>query len=151
MCWVAVGGDQSWTLCLWGPELIPGQSNAPIICASQHVIGATILRANRLLARAEYVIASGRLTIIGLGLERLLRKYNPAQPRVPAGRPTGGQWTRTRVAGRWNDGNYAKCEAQYESDMFQCRMTVWSPACSNQAMLRRTACMKDDPLPPFNY
>lgn len=107
-----------------------------------------------LLRRAEYAIASGRLTLLGMRFERLLRKYDPAQPRVPAGQSTGGQWTtsdRVHVAGPWNKANYDKCELQYESDMFQCRMTVWSASCSNQAMLRRTACMKDEPLPPFNY
>ena len=106
-----------------------------------------------LLRRVEYAIASGRLTLLGMKFESLLRKYDPAQPRVPAGQSTGGQWTDggILVAGSWNNTNYAKCELQYESDMFQCRMTVWSASCSNQAMLRRTACMKDDPIPPFNY
>lgn len=29
---------------------------------------------------------------LGLGLVKLMLKYNPNQPRVPAGSPTGGQW-----------------------------------------------------------
>lgn len=99
-------------------------------------------------------MASARVTMALLRLGELILKYDPDQPRVPAGNPTGGQWIsmdRIRLAGKWNGGNYDKCEAQYERDMFQCRMTVWSPACSNQAMVRRTACMKDEPIPPFNY
>ena len=111
------------------------------------------MRHTKLVRRAEYAAASGKLTLLSLQLEALLRKYDPGQPRVPAGQSTGGQWTSdgVLVAGAWNKSNYDKCEAQYESDMFQCRMTVWSPACSDQAMRRRTACMKDDLLPPFNY
>lgn len=51
--------------------------------------------------------------------------------------------------GKWNQGNYEKCEAQYEKDIFQCRMMLWNPFCVDQAISRRTACMKDDPIPDF--
>jgi hypothetical protein len=51
--------------------------------------------------------------------------------------------------GKWNQGNYEKCEAQYEKDIFQCRMMLWNPFRVDQALSRRTACMKDDPIPDF--
>jgi len=48
-----------------------------------------------------------RAQLAGIGVEiaalrvwLLLNKYSPDQPRVPAGQPTGGQWT----SGDWGDG-----------------------------------------------
>lgn len=46
------------------------------------------------------------------------------------------------------------CEAQYTKDMFQCRFAVsprYKGSCRAQAMVRYVACLKDDPIPPFNY
>jgi hypothetical protein len=114
-------------------------------------MGATV-RTN-LMKRAEYAIASGRLTLLGMRFESFLRKYDPSQPRVPAGQSTGGQWTDegTLVAGTYNEANRDKCELQYETDMFQCRFVTYWRNCQSQAMVRLVACMKGDPLPPFNY
>jgi hypothetical protein len=106
-----------------------------------------------LVLRAEYAIASGRLTLIAVQLEGLLRKYAPDQPRIPAGQPTGGQWVGLgeilRIAGKWNETNRAECELQYESDILQCRVMLWNPFCEDQARSRMTACMKGNPIPPF--
>lgn len=96
-------------------------------------------------------LARARLTFAMISLGRSLVKYSPDQPRVPAGNPAGGQWTRTRVAGKWNERNRQDCEVQYETDMFQCKFIVSWRACQSQAMVRLVACMKGDPLPSFNY
>ena len=93
--------------------------------------------------------------------------------RIPAGNPDGGQWTddarwaetgvgntvqhethrdkldaQIRVAARfeWNE----DCDAQYERDLFQCRM-VGLRGCYEQAMVRLIACGKGHTIPPLNY
>ena len=99
-------------------------------------------------------VASSRVTMSLLRLGHFLLKYDPDQPRVPAGQRAGGQWARapgTLVAGRYSETNRAKCELQYESDMFQCRFVLSWRSCQSQAMVRLVACMKGDPQPPFNY
>ena len=98
-------------------------------------------------------MAEGRMTLALLTLGENLLKYNPNQPRVPAGRSDGGQWTSdgTLVASKYNEANRQKCELQYETDMFQCRFVTYWQSCQSQAMVRLVACMKGDPLPPFNY
>lgn len=88
-----------------------------------------------------------RWLIRALRLEVESFKFVSNQPRVPSGRPDGGQWTAVggsssahRLAmGKWNQGNYEKCEAQYEKDIFQCRMMPWNPFCVDQPISRRTA------------
>jgi hypothetical protein len=89
--------------------------------------------------------------------------FNPNQPRVPAGNPTGGQWTDTG-AGEFTNGERntlgslrrissdreAECEAQYERDIFHCRM-VGVPACYEQAALRYSNCLVGRQIPPLNY
>jgi hypothetical protein len=44
----------------------------------------------------------------------------------------------------------AECDAQYERDIFQCKM-VGLPECYAQAMERYKACLAGQPIPPFNY
>lgn len=98
-----------------------------------------------------------RVLIKAFRLQVCSTKFDPQQPRIPRGRPDGGQWTavgrssspRRLAMGKWNQGNYEKCEAQYEKDIFQCRMMLWNPFCVDQTISRRTACMKDDPIPDF--
>jgi hypothetical protein len=83
------------------------------------------------------------------------RKYDPDQPRVPAGEPSGGQWTgdsgaiNTRIAAR-SLAKEAECEALQQRDAFQCRM-VGLRACWAQAALRYANCLADLPIPPLNY
>jgi hypothetical protein len=104
------------------------------------------------LGQLQYSIVADRFVSAATKLFDRIEKYNPNQPRISAGSPEGGQWTTSngsRVAGKWNSANYAKCEAQYESDILQCRMMLWNPFCEDQALSRRTACMKDLPIPPF--
>lgn len=90
------------------------------------------------------------------------RKYNPEQPRVPAGNSDGGQWTSDDASESLpsilDDGlsSFAamtirdECEQQYRSDVFHCRM-VGLPACYAQAMVRKVACERGFPIPPLNY
>jgi len=62
--------------------------------------------------------------------------------------------TTIKVAGPWNDVNRPKCNAQYESDMFQCsfaRAARSRAACEDQAMTRFVSCMKVNPVPPHIY
>lgn len=97
-------------------------------------------------------LAAARLTMAMLRLGQHMLKFDPDQPRHPAGNPTGGQWMSTgrlRLAGKWNESLRIECEAQYELDMNQCRMTLWNPFCADQARSRMTACMKGNPIPPF--
>jgi hypothetical protein len=88
------------------------------------------------------------------------RKFDPDQPRVPAGNSDGGQWTsggggvvggQTDVsAARRVQGREAECDAQYKLDSAICRM-VRTPLCWEQAMKRRAACISGYPLPPLNF
>lgn len=94
---------------------------------------------------------------------RLAAKYDPSQPRVPAGNPDGGQWADGDGDGgsRLNDSlmlrsspaamsSRAFCEAQWNRDIFHCKMVGLS-SCYAQAMVRLVACEKGQPIPPLNY
>lgn len=91
------------------------------------------------------------------------RKFDPNQPRAPAGNPDGGQWTSggegaaggpsstdLSAARRISPAVEAACEAQYKQDIFQCRM-VGLRACYQQAALRYANCLAGLQIPPFNY
>ena len=110
------------------------------------------------LKRLRHRISAIRFSIECLRFCGLLRKYNPDQPRSPAGRPDGGQWVdwdRAKdSAGLYNEVNRAKCEAQYDSDMFQCSFGASGRSrqvCREQAQSRYTLCMKDLPIPDLIY
>ncbi|MCJ2114323.1 hypothetical protein MKK64_24470 [Methylobacterium sp. E-025] len=45
------------------------------------------------LLRARWLIAAYRVEVAFLRLRLSLRAYHADQPRVPAGNPSGGQWT----------------------------------------------------------
>lgn len=47
----------------------------------------------RALVRLRYEVAALRFEMKLARLVRLMRKFDPSQPRVPAGQPGGGQWT----------------------------------------------------------
>jgi hypothetical protein len=126
-----------------------------------------LLRLRHELAGMECVVTSMRL---GLAL----RRYDPNQPRVPAGRPGAGQWTGENTSSRSDPTGFLgssdtsatedvvlaarrgrridedACWAQYERDCFQCSM-VGLPACYAQAMERVGACLAGRPIPPLNY
>lgn len=90
-------------------------------------------------------------------------KYDPNQPRIPAGNPDGGQWTETGAGNatgeeslllsslrRISSGLEELCWNQYMRDVFQCRM-VGLRACYEQAALRYSNCLVGRPIPPLNY
>jgi hypothetical protein len=87
-------------------------------------------------------------------------KYDPGQPRVPAGSPEGGQWTSDgestiggqfpRFAARISPAREAQCEQQRLHDEIQCRF-VGLRACWTQAYLRYGNCLAGLPIPPLNY
>jgi hypothetical protein len=94
-------------------------------------------------------------------------KYDPNQPRVPAGNPDGGQWTDAGAGSatdnttneeslilsglrRISSGLEELCWNQYMRDVFQCRM-VGLRACYEQAALRYSNCLVGRPIPPLNY
>jgi hypothetical protein len=45
------------------------------------------------LLEIRYALSRAQLDVRRLRLSLALRRFNPAQPRVPAGHPDGGQWT----------------------------------------------------------
>jgi hypothetical protein len=87
-------------------------------------------------------------------------KYDPSQPRVPAGSPDGGQWERsdsiagnqlfTPAARRISPAREAECEEMRRRDEIQCRF-VGLRACWAQAYLRYGNCLAGLPIPPLNY
>jgi len=95
------------------------------------------------------------------------RRYNPNQPRVPAGHPDGGQWTSgtdslstaenpslTVAAARRRGMSEAFCAAQLAIDILLCnslRPTWRREACRSQAMERYAACLRGRPLPPLPF
>lgn len=89
-------------------------------------------------------------------------KFDPHQPRVPAGQSEGGRWMHSEGSGLAGEipidaiassGGLSlrqSCEAQLDSDIFQCRM-VGLRSCYEQAYQRYAACLARRPIPPFNY
>jgi hypothetical protein len=85
-------------------------------------------------------------------------KYDPNQPRVPAGNPDGGEWTTddaqdsaTRYSSRpvlAARGNQAECDLQYKQDTFICQ-SVGTPLCWSSAMERYAACLAGHQIPPL--
>ncbi|MGL4440442.1 MAG: hypothetical protein ACRCUE_14335 [Bosea sp. (in: a-proteobacteria)] len=99
--------------------------------------------------------------------QKLERRFDPDQPRVPAGQTGAGQWTGDNgddsTEGGSNDfigmltlaatrrrGVEAFCEAQLRRDIFQCKM-VGLRSCYAQANLRYANCLVGLPIPPLNY
>lgn len=115
---------------------------------------------NELLAARSNLIDL-KMHIIAAQIQSLRRKYRPDQPRVPAGRPTGGQWTddivdgppaRTRVvvAGKWDLGREEQCNEQLRLDEELCR-AAGSRTCWSLTQPRWAACMKNDYVPTLRF
>ena len=118
------------------------------------------------LGRLRHQVALAKLRLLH---RRYLRKYNPDQPRVPAGSSEGGQWTNgdggsdlnaaqstgeSFSAARRRGRSEAYCWAQLTIDNLLCNSVT--PAsrraiCRGQAMERYAACLRGRPLPPLNY
>ena len=101
------------------------------------------------------------------------RKFNPEQPRAPAGSSEGGQWTNegggagggssspstgskpttaggTKIAARISQMRAEECEIQKRKDDFICKAFKSQP-CYGQAMLRYANCLQGLPIPPLNF
>lgn len=124
---------------------------------------APVPRASDLAAyRSDLAALRFKLALIRYELLRRKAGFNPDQPRVPDGNPDGGQWTildnnecvvqsqSSTIAARQRRGLQALCDAQYDRDVFQCRMVGLS-ACYAQAALRYANCLAGLPIPPLNY
>lgn len=98
------------------------------------------------------------------------RKYDPNQPRVPAGNSDGGQWTggasggnsertisnplESFAAARRRGRSEAYCSAQYLIDGLLCRSVrpaSRAAACWKQASERYANCLAGRQIPPLNY
>jgi hypothetical protein len=91
-------------------------------------------------------------------------KFDPAQPRKPAGQPDGGQWAEVDgpvlaqarrppnrpAAPRRDRRREQECEEQFNADLVVCRNAA-SAACYEQALLRRNRCERGLPIPPLNF
>ena len=97
-----------------------------------------------------------KLLICSRAIEGILRKYRPDQPRVPAGRPEGGQWTTDpdtgtiRTAGKWDLRREGECNEQLRLDEEICRASR-SPTCWSLTQTRWAACMKNDFIPKLRH
>jgi hypothetical protein len=92
------------------------------------------------------------------------QKYDPNQPRVPAGQFGGGRWksesggfsdadngARIQLAARQISRSLEnECLALYDRDTFHCKI-VGLPGCHRQAAERYAACLARKPIPPLNY
>lgn len=98
-------------------------------------------------------IADLRYKISAFRFSSLLRKFDPDQPRDEQGRWTdgiGSTATSDPLDAFASFGNSAICNAQYNKDLFQCKMTG-RPQCYAQAMVRFVACENGGQIPPLNY
>jgi hypothetical protein len=89
-------------------------------------------------------------------------KFDPHQPRVPAGNPDGGQWTlgdtttelsarmRTQLATRISSTRQQECDLQYRQDTFKCNL-IGTAACWRQANFRYAQCMIGGYVPPLYF
>ena len=101
------------------------------------------------------------------------RKYDPNQPRVPAGNADGGQWTSDQtnlsmrdpssavgqpasyqLAAASGKQSPAYCWNQMLIDFLYCgalRPRSRVAACRSQAMERYAACLRGNPIPPLPF
>jgi len=95
------------------------------------------------------------------------RKFDPDQPRVPAGNPDGGRWTSNGAPGEDTNDPAAGvvlaatsplsasfCWNQMQIDMLLCASLIppWRvAACRAQANERYAACLTGKPIPPLPF
>ena len=96
-----------------------------------------------------------------------VRKFDPDQPRVPAGSPIGGRWTSdgesssvatTNAPATAGEAalvtaartNQLECDRQYDFDIITCNL-VRSPLCYASAMERYAACLAGRPIPVLRF
>jgi hypothetical protein len=97
-----------------------------------------------------------KMLVIATQIQAILRKYRPDQPRVPAGRPTGGQWTdggttdAVQMAGKWDLSREPFCNEQLRLDEELCRIAK-NRLCWSLTQPRWAACMKTILFPSFVF
>ena len=96
------------------------------------------------------------------GLRSYVQKFDPNEPRVPAGTSDGGQWTSegddrntnttnsTVVMAARSRQSEAECNAQLAADGIICN-ALHSRACWAQAMERYSACLRGREIPPLSF
>lgn len=116
---------------------------------------------------ARLEILNARITVAMMRADLLLKRFNPSQPRVPAGTATGGQWVQvTGSVGKWVQGSEPgnqriqlagvrrltedECEDLYKRDTFHCNM-VGLASCHQQAMFRYSDCLSGKTIRPLSY
>jgi hypothetical protein len=140
-------------------------SNLPIPPVQKWQSRAEILREhNEQLERSQLLRFKSSLERIRR--EIFARKYDPNQPRVPAGNPDGGQWTsgtggegttndpmESYAAARRRGRSLAYCLRQYAIDGLHCNSLEPSQKrpCWAQASERLGNCIAGRPIPPLNY
>lgn len=105
------------------------------------------------LLEAKSTLLDLKMHVIAAQIQSVLRKYRPDQPRVPAGQPTGGQWTddiSVHVAGKYDPARAEICDAQLLLDEELCRMAK-SALCWSLSMDRHAACMKNNFIPKLRF
>jgi len=116
------------------------------------------------LSRLRWLIAVENCRNVLRRLDRQ-RKYDPNQPRVPAGNADGGQWTDsngnmsdiqppTDISAAGRKQSEAYCWNQLQIDTLLCNSVfpaVRRGACRAQAMERYSACLAGRAMPPLSY
>ncbi|MGC1467683.1 MAG: hypothetical protein WA792_18370 [Pseudolabrys sp.] len=92
-------------------------------------------------------------------------KFDPNQPRVPAGTSAGGQWaggsganetigagvsSNIRLAARISPEQEKACEEQYRDDIFKCNL-LGTASCWSQANFRYSQCLVGGYVPPIYF
>ena len=102
-----------------------------------------IAKINSQILELKWRVAALRFTL-------LLKRYDPNQPRVAAGRPDGGQWTDTGTQSAAINELERRCDEQYARDTFHCTM-VGLRSCHAQAMARYGDCLQGRTIRPLSY
>ncbi|WP_338722631.1 hypothetical protein [Devosia sp. XK-2] len=100
--------------------------------------------------RSKRLILDLRAKIAIWRAEMTVKRFDPNQPRVPAGRPDGGQWTddtRTAMGRRLSA---AECDDLFDKDNFHCKM-VGLRSCYQQATFRYGDCLAGRTIRPLSY
>ena len=99
---------------------------------------------------AKRLILDIRTKIAIWRAEMALKRFNPNQPRVPAGNPDGGQWTSEINVSMGRRLSEAECDEIFEKDNFHCRM-VDLQSCYQQATFRYGDCLAGKTIRPLSY
>lgn len=93
------------------------------------------------------LLVETQIAVAMLRAELHLKRFNPRQPRQPAGRPEGGQWVKVAGVKRLSED---ECDKLYKDDTFHCNM-VGLASCHQQAMFRYSDCLAGKTIRPLSY